>query len=339
MPIRSSDDKKRVVVVKHRGLENAGPKNRIFVQQLGRAPRTVAKDRAFGTAIDQPNGDKMATRIVTDSTCSVPPALAAELDIVVVAQHVIFGTTDYRDQFDLDSDSFFDMLETSPHHPTTSQATPTEVAAAFEPIVAAGDEIIGITVASTLSGTYSSFMQASEQFPDAHIHVVDSMSASLGGGLIAIAGARLAAAGTDIHEICEHLEALRNRTKLALVVPTLEYLRKGGRVGNAQALIGSVLGFKPVLEISAGVLEPIARARGMRKALRMLADYVVENSGDGIVDIGFVGSGNRAPIEALRNSVLSQIEPGGSLIDIQDLSPALGVHAGREAIAVAFTHS
>ena len=132
----------------------------------------------------------MAIRIVTDTTCSVPAGEVERYGITVVPQHVLFGTTDYLDQVDLDSDSFYDLLETSPDHPTTAQATPTEVADAFRPHVEAGDDVLGITISSKLSGTYSSFTQAAAQFPDAHIHVFDSLNATTASGLLVLAAAR-----------------------------------------------------------------------------------------------------------------------------------------------------
>ncbi len=278
----------------------------------------------------------MAIRIVTDSTCSVPTAEVESRGILVVAQHVLFGTTDYRDQIDLDPDAFYDLLESSSHHPTTSQATPTEVAEVFRGPVEAGDSIIGITISAKLSGTFSSFTQAAEQFPDSHIHVIDSQTAATAAGLLVLTAAKMAEAGDDIHSICGHIEQLRDRARLAMAVPTLEYLRKGGRIGNARALIGTILGFKPILQLREGQLEPVARARSMRRAISVLVDLVVENSPNGIVDIGFISSGSRSQLESLRTAILARVEVSGQCYEAEPLGPALGAHVGREALAVAF---
>ena len=278
----------------------------------------------------------MAIRIVTDSTCSIPAAAAERYGITIVPQHVLFGTTDYRDQVDLDSDSFYDLLESSPDHPTTSQATPTEVADAMRPHVEAGDDVLGITISAKLSGTYSSFTQAAAQFPEAHIHVFDTQSATTAAGLLVLAAARMVESGSDSHAVLDRLDELRARTRLAVAVPTLEYLRKGGRVGNARALIGTMLGFKPILQLREGQLEPVARARSMRRAISMLVDFTVENSPNGVADIGFVSSGDPRQLESLRTAILASVEVSGEVLDAEPLSPAIGAHVGREALAVAF---
>ncbi len=278
----------------------------------------------------------MAIRIVTDTTCSVPSGEVERFGITVVPQHVLFGTTDYLDQVDLDSDSFYDLLETSPDHPTTSQATPIEVADAMRPLVEAGDEILGITISSKLSGTYSSFTQAASQFPDANIQVFDSLNAATASGLLVVAAAGMAEAGSDMNAIVGELEQLRGRTHLAVAVPTLEYLRKGGRIGNARALIGTMLGFKPILELSGGELQPVARARSMRRAISMLVDYAAEHAPNGATDIGFIGSGDPRQLESLRSAILGRIQVSGTTHEAEPLAPAIGAHVGREALAVAF---
>ena len=278
----------------------------------------------------------MAIRIDTDTTCSVPSDEVERYGITVVPQHVLFGTTDYLDQVDLDSDSFYDLLETSSDHPTTSQATPTEVADAMRPHVEAGDDVLGITISSKLSGTYSSFTQAAGQFPDAHIHVFDSLNATTASGLLVLAAARMVEGGSDVHAILDELEKLRDRTRLAVAVPTLEYLRRGGRIGNARALIGTLLGFKPILELREGELQPVGRARSMRRAISMLVDFAAENAPDGVIDIGFVSSGDPRQLESLRTAILDRVQVSGNTHDAEPLAPAIGAHVGREALAVAF---
>ncbi len=278
----------------------------------------------------------MAIRIVTDSTCSVPSGEAERYGITIVPQHVLFGTTDYLDQIDLDSDSFYDLLESESDHPTTSQATPIEVAEAIRPHVEAGDDVLGITISAKLSGTYSSFTQAASQFPDAHIHVLDSQTAATAAGLLVLAAARMVEEGGDVHTILDRLDELREKVRLALAVPTLEYLRRGGRIGNARALIGTMLGFKPLLQLHEGQLEPVARARSMRRAISMLVDFAVENSPDGVTDIGFISSGDPRQLESLRSAILDRVVVKGNVFDAEPLAPAIGAHVGREALAVAF---
>jgi len=209
-------------------------------------------------------------RIVTDSTADLPPALAAQHAIGVVPLTVLFGDEQLRDGVDITSEKFFRRLVREQKLPTTSQPAPGDFRAAYETLIAEGaSEILSIHISGKLSRTIESARMGAEGLP-ARIEHLDSGLASLALGLGVMTAAMRAAAGASLDETRALVADQFARTHLYFMVDTLEFLRRGGRIGRAQELIGSLLQFKPLLAIEAGVVEPIGRARTKQRALEEL---------------------------------------------------------------------
>ncbi len=218
----------------------------------------------------------MTVRVVTDSTADLPAALAAELGITVVPLHIHFGEETYEDGVTITKDEFYRRLTTGPILPKTSAPAAGTFTEVYERLAKETDEIISLHISSKLSATHTSALLGKEGVKTAcTIGVVDSYSASIGLGLLAIRAAEQARQGARLSDIVTDIETAIPNTKYFGVVDTLEYLHKGGRIGMATALLGSLLNVKPILGLRHGVAHPIERVRGNRqKAFDRLCEMV-----------------------------------------------------------------
>lgn len=219
---------------------------------------------------------------VTDSTAGIPADQVKKYNFTVVPLQVIFGTEAFRDGVDLTQDQFFERLKASKTLPTTSQPSVGDFEAAYkkqldDPEV---DSIISVHLSARLpSGTYSNAVQAAERLSAGSgkkITVLDTHQVWLAEGLMVINGARAAQEGKSHDEIVKMIEGMRERTKILVLVDTLEYLQRGGRIGGAQALLGGLLNIKPILHVEGGRVEPLERVRTRRKAMERLVELGAE---------------------------------------------------------------
>jgi DegV family protein with EDD domain len=217
--------------------------------------------------------------IVTDSTSNLTPALLDGNPIRVLPLQLIWGHRIYRDGIDISAKDFYVDLEKATIMPTTSQTTPEEFKQAYAELIEEGYDILSIHISSKLSGTLDSATQAKRAFPEAHIELVDSLSTSMAMGLQVMAAARLAANGGSLQECKALAEKAKDQTGVYFAVNTLEYLKRGGRIGGASAFLGTALGLKPVLELKDGRVEAIERVRTMSKATDRLLDLLEERIG------------------------------------------------------------
>jgi DegV family protein with EDD domain len=215
-------------------------------------------------------------RIVTDSTCEAPPELLSHPAVTVVPLYVIFGQESYRDNIEITREQFWTRLPKSDKLPTTSQATPAQFEVPFNAFTDAGDEVIAVTLSAKLSRTYESALLARDSLPGRAIDVVDSKSISVGLGLIVQKAVDMVSAGASRPEIVAKLEQMRERICLLFTLQTLEYLQRGGRIGKAQAFVGTLLQFKPLLSIVDGEVNPAARVRSMSKAVEAMQDLLLQ---------------------------------------------------------------
>jgi len=270
--------------------------------------------------------------IITDSASDLPPELAAELGIRVVPLLVRFGTQEFRSGVDLSTADFWTrMLAPDAPFPTTAAPAPGAFAEVFSDAFAAGAEsVVCVTLGSRLSGTFASAEIGARHHPDREIHVVDSMSASMGVGHLAMLGVELAAAGWTGATIAATLRERVADVDLYVALDTLEYLRKGGRLSPARAAIGTMLSVKPIITIVAGGVETAdrvrTRARARERAIELLTSRPVER-------IGIL----HAPtddIEAFRDLVVERL-PGGvdpAYVSVHMLGPSIGPHVGPGAV-------
>ena len=216
-------------------------------------------------------------RIITDSTCEAPVALLQHPAVSVLPLSVVFGQTSLRDGIDITREQFWQRLPTADPLPTTSQATPGDFLALFTQFTAAGDEVIAVTLSAKLSGTYDSAISARNSLPgNAPIDVIDSRTISVGLGLILQEAVAMVEAGASRDEIVAKLVRMREKVHLIFVLETLEYLQRGGRIGKAQALMGTLLKFKPLLAVDDGEVVPVTRVRSRAKALETLQETLLQ---------------------------------------------------------------
>lgn len=271
--------------------------------------------------------------IMTDSTCDIPPDLIKEYQINVVPLYVVWGDEELLDGKDIDNAGFYARLPQDPIHPKTSQPTPGDFVHAIEELDA--DEVVVIALSAALSGTCDSALQARESI-EVPVHVFDSRSLSMGLGWQVLAAARERERGGSVDDIIAAAERVRDRLSLLLTVDTLEYLHRGGRIGGAAKLLGSIVQLKPVLEVNhdTGVLEVVSKIRTRKKALR---EIIEENFR------------RLDPTKPMRTAVLHGAAPGDAQLlaegikertDPQELvmtqiTPVLGVHGGPGVVGIA----
>lgn len=279
----------------------------------------------------------MAIRFVTDSASDILPSEARALGLRVVPLTVSFDGVEYADTVDLTPTEFYNKLVESDALPTTSQVTPAAFAAAFEEATANGDEVIAVVLSSKLSGTYQSACIAAEDFPG-KVHVVDSLSATIGQRMLILEGLELARQGLSAESIVEKLNESRSQLRILALLDTLEYLKKGGRISAATAFAGGVLSIKPVITVNEGAVELIGKARGSKNGNNLLRKLIADCGGVdfdrpyGLVYSGFSDVMLKKYIED--SSDLWQND--SRELPIHSIGCVIGTHVGPGAIGVAF---
>lgn len=217
----------------------------------------------------------MAIQIVTDSTCDLSKSLIEEHGIRVVPLTVNFGEESFADGFEISSEDFFIKLRASQELPFTAQVNPAQFETVFRRVLDGGDDVVGIFISSTFSGTYSSALIARDNFSEAEqekIHLFDSRTSTLALGLIVLEAAKLAEAN-DVESVKRRVVYCIEHSKILFMLDTLVYLSKGGRISAGQAMVGNLLNVKPILTINEGAeIIKIDKVRGRKKGVRWLAD-------------------------------------------------------------------
>lgn len=274
----------------------------------------------------------MAVRIVTDSTCDLPPALVEAHGIFVVPLTVFFGEEALLDGIEVRAEDFYDRLKESSSLPKTSQPSAELFEETYREAGANGDEVVSIHLSSKMSGTLNAASVAREAVsPDIHVDLIDSYNVSLGLGLIVLEAARVAQAGGSLDQVVAATRSAMERVSIHVCLDTLEYLRKGGRIGRAQSVAGSVLSIKPILSVQNGEVTPLERVRTRGKAVERIFGIAAEMGRAKQMFIACSGNDDeaRAFLERLRPHL-----PHTDLI-LSHLGPVVGVYAGPGAIGVA----
>lgn len=268
--------------------------------------------------------------IVTDSTADLPNDLAAARGISVVPLTLHFEGRTLLDGVDITPAEFYRRLPTAMVHPTTSQPSPGRFAETYTRLLADHDEVVSIHISEKLSGTYASARQAADMSDRKRVRVIDSHVVSMSLGLVTLAASVLAAQGMGGASIQSRIEEMRDGVETYFSVATLEYLRRGGRIGRAGALMGSVLQVKPVLCIRDGQVTPLERVRTFERALNRIVELTrAIDRGDGVCII--VG---HADAEADAERVAREVESVAESLLIQPLGPVVGAHAGPGVVGV-----
>ncbi|MGI8792571.1 MAG: DegV family protein [Acidimicrobiales bacterium] len=274
----------------------------------------------------------MTIRIVTDSACDLPPDLEEKHKIHIVALSVRFGADEFVDRKDLTPGQFWSKVKASAELPETAAPSPGAFLQAFEAAADDGcDGVVCINLSSDLSATMQSAQQAAKDFDRIPVAIVDSRSLTMGQGLMCLAAAEAAESGKSIDEVVAIVESLRTRVKVFAALDTLDNLKKGGRIGGAQAFLGSMLSIKPIIEVSSGKVESESKQRTRSRSLKYLADKVGEF--DNVEQLA-VMHGDAPDIEEFL-SMLSGIYPRDDII-VGDLGAVIGTHGGPRTMGITF---
>jgi DegV family protein with EDD domain len=276
----------------------------------------------------------MAVAVVTDTTHYLPRPLLAAHDVHEVSLYVGWlGNGDLRRESDIaDLGSFYDELRTAATVPTTSQPSVGDVLAVYEPLLASGHDIVSIHLSAGLSGTVSTAEQAraASSRPE-RIEVVDSETGCGGLGLAVLAAARAASGGASTDEVAEAARRAREGLKMWFCVDTLEYLRRGGRVGKAQSWIGGALKIKPILALEREIT-PIERVRTASRAFERMVEYMeaLQEAGRDGWAIQHIRAGEQASLLADRGRAIFGSEP----LFVSEVGPVIGAHVGPGLLGV-----
>jgi DegV family protein with EDD domain len=273
----------------------------------------------------------MTVKIVTDSTSDLSPEIVDELGITVVPLHVSIGNITYRDGVDLTTQEFYHRLAENKILPTTSAPSPQSFIDVFDRLTNETDEILCLTISSKLSATYESASEAKRRWNGpARLEIIDSYSAIIGLGLITIAAAKAARSGQSLDEIMEMTRKNMKRVDFRMVFDTLEYLRKGGRIGAAQVLLGSMLKINPVITLKDGATEAVTKFRSRAKAMEYLVNFAT-NFPD-VQEIAIEDATTPDDVESLMTH-LSEALPGKTIHRMK-VSPVIGTHVGPHVLGI-----
>lgn len=272
-------------------------------------------------------------RIVTDSSCDLPNNIVTELGIEVVPLTIRFGEQEFVDRRDLSPKEFWARVASSPVLPETAAPSPGAFEDAFRKAADGGaDGIVCVVLSSKLSATIQSAEVAAKAVADdVPVRVIDSLSLTMGLGMMAVGAARRAAEGATIDAIVGHVEDIRERTRVYAALDTLENLKKGGRIGGAQAFLGSMLSIKPIIEVSSGEVTPESKQRTRSRALAYLIDKVKEQ---GTVENLAVMHGDAPDTDEFLDR-LSALYPRDEII-VGDIGAVIGSHSGPRTTGIVF---
>ena len=275
--------------------------------------------------------------IVTDSTSDIEPSRGVELGITVVPLFVVFGDRSYKDYVELSRADFYEKLVSEKTLPTTSQPTAAMFEEAFREPVQAGRPVLCIVLSSKVSGTINAAQTAAKSFPDAKIVVYDSESAAGGLQLLVMRARELAMLGRSVDQICETLDRERKTQRLYACLADLSHVQRTGRIGRAQAAIGTLMKIVPVLRFKDGAVEAEAQVRTFARAQETMLDLGIAATPDP-ANARYVVLHTHAPAAAAAardrlRSKLGGVEPKS--LEIVEAGPVIATHAGPGAVGLA----
>mgnify|MGYP001164095969 CR=1 FL=1 len=275
----------------------------------------------------------MTVKIITDSTSDITSDLAQELGITVVPLTVSFGYESFLDRVEITTDEFYRRLGEEDIFPKTTQPSPTAFSDAFSKLSEETDEILVIVISSKLSGTYESATTAKSMLKTkCRIEVIDSLSVAMGLGLIVIAAAKIAQSGATLDTVMDVVKKTIPRSYVVTAFDTLKYLAKGGRLGKAQGLLGSLLSIKPILTLKDGEIAPLTRVRSRAAGEDYLYNFVAGFSNIEELAVEHATTPDRS------NELVERLCPhcySKERIYCSTISPVLGTYAGPNLLSVA----
>jgi len=272
------------------------------------------------------------TRIVTDSLSDITSEMAQQLEVTVVPLTVLFGRQAFLDRVTISTDTFYDRLVNGSIWPTTTQPTPAAFTEVFNRLAESTDEILVVTLSKKLSGTYQSAIGGGTSVKKTcRIEVIDSETVAMGLGLIVMSAAKEAKKGVRLKELVEFVKQAKTRSHFIAYFDTLKYLAKGGRIGKAQGLLGSLLSVKPLLTIREGEMAPVTRVRSLNAGMDYLYNFTVPYQGR-IEAIAVEHTNNSDEADKLVERLHSIVSK--DRIIRSTVSPVLGTYGGPGAVAM-----
>jgi DegV family protein with EDD domain len=273
--------------------------------------------------------------IVTDSTAYLPKELVELYQIHVVPNVVNWGTKSYRDGVDIGATEFFERLKTDPVQPTTAVSSVGEFRDVYARAAETADTVLGVHLSAKLSGTFSAAEQARAMLPDQNIQLIDSNATAMALGFVVLAAARAVEAGGSLEEAARAAHKTIPHVGIVFTVETLEYLKRGGRVGGAAAFVGGLLDLKPILELRDGRVEPVERVRTKRKAVERVLEIIAEKT-KGKSPIRLATLHAAAPQEAASLLEAAKQRLGAVETILSEVSPTVAVHTGPGTVGLAY---
>jgi len=273
--------------------------------------------------------------IVTDTLSCIPVPEAQRLGIPYIPQIIIIGEESYRDDTEIDSKTFLNKLRTSPILPTTAAPPPELYKPVFEKYATPGNTVIVLCPSGLISGTVRGAIVAAQDYPDADIRVIDTLIIATGLGSLTRKALEWVDAGLDADTVVENVMEMARRWRVYFLVDTLEYLYKGGRIGAAQALVGSILQFKPILTLTEGHIDSVEKQRTKRKALERLHELIYKDCpkcAESYITVLQLAAEEEAKV--LANDFAKFF--GLPDVPISEMPPAIAVHAGPGVLGVGY---
>jgi DegV family protein with EDD domain len=278
---------------------------------------------------------KRSVAIVTDSTAYMPREIVDQYGIHVVPSVVNWGDKSFRDGVDITSSAFFERLKTDPVMPTTAVASIGEFRDIYAKAADTADAVLGVHLSAKLSATHSTAVQARELLADHNIEIVDSNAAAMALGFVVLAAARAADAGKSLAEVRQAALDTIPHVGVIFTVQTLDFLRRGGRIGGAQAFLGGLLDMKPILELVDGRVEPIERVRTKRKAVDRVLDMIAERTqGKSPIRLSTLHAAAPEEAAALLDAAKARLQPVECYI--AEASPTVATHTGPGTVGLAW---
>ncbi|HEU5098557.1 MAG TPA: DegV family protein [Roseiflexaceae bacterium] len=272
-------------------------------------------------------------KIVVDSTADIPAALREQYDITTVPVLAQFGTQTFRDDVDITRDEFYTRLVASPEPPKTAAPSVGMFEEVFRRVTADGSEVLSISVAGALSGTYNAARQAAQLVEGARIACADSRTATMAFGFLAIRAAEAIRSGASLDAAVALVEQLRTRTVLYVALDTLRYLEKGGRIGRMRALLGTMLSVKPILEVRDAEIVPVEQVRTSRRVPPRLVE--LGQSRGAFSNLAVLYTTTRDIAEQMADLCAAAGLMPREQIGVVQASGVLGVHTGPGALGLA----
>ena len=276
----------------------------------------------------------MATKIIIDSSSDISVEEAHKLGIEMMSMQVAFGEEVYYDGLNLLPDEFYNKLTSDDVLPKTSQITPFRFSEKIEELVNEGHEVIVITISSKLSATYSSALNACQQFPG-KAYAVDSLNATSGERVLCLYALKLIEEGYSTKEIVDKLNEMKEKIVVVACVDTLEYLKKGGRISSATAIAGELLSIKPIIGVVDGEVKMISKTVGLRRAYKALDVFIDGKDIDYNLPYCFIYSGTDKA-NLLKYLEVSSHNNEFTKIDINQIGSTIGTHVGCGAVGIVY---